>query len=70
VGGFFAEVNRLQEEWPDARGASDAAVVLSLRGSAGIPSATFLKAFEQAAVQLREQNVRLVSCGVPPHCAT
>lgn len=65
-GGFFAEVNRLEEEWPDARGAVDAAVVLSLRGSAGIPSATFLKAFEQASARLREHNVRLILCGVPP----
>lgn len=64
-GGFFAEVNRLEDEWPDVRGARDAAVVLSMRGSAGIPSATFLKAFERAAQQLREHGVRLILCGVP-----
>ncbi|MEV0093870.1 solute carrier family 23 protein [Streptomyces sp. NPDC050738] len=63
--GFFAEVNRLEDEWPDARHTHDAAVVLSLRGSAGIPSATFLKAFQRAALRLREQNVHLVLCGVP-----
>ncbi|MET8468331.1 SulP family inorganic anion transporter [Streptomyces sp. NPDC006422] len=64
-GGFFAEVNRLEEEWPDPRGAHDAAVVLSLRGSAGIPSATFLKAYRRACRRLRDQGVRLVLCGVP-----
>jgi len=64
-GSFFAEVNRLEDEWPDPRGAHDAALVLSLRGSAGIPSATFLKAFERASRKLSEHNVRLVLCGVP-----
>ncbi|WP_084653383.1 SulP family inorganic anion transporter [Nocardioides insulae] len=65
-GGFFAEINRLEDEWPDASETVDASVVLSLRGSAGIPSATFLKAFEQAAHRLGERNVRFVLCGVPP----
>ncbi|WP_146926317.1 SulP family inorganic anion transporter [Cellulomonas xylanilytica] len=65
-GGFFAEINRLEDEWPDARGSHDAAVVLSLRGSAGIPSATFLRAFERACLRLREHDVHLVLCGVPP----
>ncbi|KQR10996.1 SulP family inorganic anion transporter [Cellulomonas sp. Leaf334] len=65
-GGFFAEINRLEDEWPDARGTHDAAVVLSLRGSAGIPSATFLRAFERACLRLREHDVQLVLCGVPP----
>ncbi|MFG2450995.1 hypothetical protein ACGFSG_16575 [Streptomyces sp. NPDC048512] len=64
-GGFFAEVNRLEDEWPDAHQTRDAAVVLSLRGSAGIPSATFLKAFEHACLRLRERNVHLILCGVP-----
>lgn len=65
-GGFFAEVNRLEEEWPSARETRDASVVLSVRGSAGIPSATFLKAFERACLRLREHGVHLVVCGVPP----
>lgn len=65
-GGFFAEVNRLEDEWPDPREATAAAVVLSLRGSVDIPSATFLKAFEQACLRLRERDVHLVLCGVTP----
>lgn len=63
-GSFFAEVNRLEDEWPDPRGAHDAAVVLSLRGSSGIPSATFLRAFERASTRLRANGVRLYLCGV------
>lgn len=64
-GGFFAEVNRLQDEWPDARNTHDAAVVLSLRGSPGIPSATFVKALTRASAGLRAQGVQLYLCGVP-----
>ena len=65
-GGFFAEVNRLEEEWPDPGTASHAAIVLSMRGSSGVPSATFLKALEHACLRLREHDVHLVLCGVTP----
>lgn len=64
--GFFAEVNRLEEEWPDAGSASHAAVVLSMRGSSGVPSATFLNALEQACLRLRAHDVHLILCGVTP----
>jgi SulP family sulfate permease len=64
--GFFAEVNRFEAEWPDASNATSAAVVLSLRGSPGIPSATFLRAFERVCLRLREHDVHLVLSGVPP----
>ncbi|TWD81678.1 SulP family sulfate permease [Kribbella amoyensis] len=63
---FFAEVNRLEEEWPETRETVDAAVVLSFRGSGGIPSATFLKALEQAAGRLHARDIDLVLCGVSP----
>lgn len=65
-GGFFAEVNGLEEEWPGSGTASHAAVVLSMRGSAGVPSASFLKALEHACLRLREHDVDLVLCGVTP----
>ena len=64
--GFFAEVNRLQEEWPDSSEASDAAIVLSLRGAAGIPSATFLKALESQVHQLHRHGIPLVLAGLSP----
>jgi sulfate permease, SulP family len=63
---FFAEVNRLEDEWPDIGGAVDAAIVVSLRGSGGIPSATFLKALERAAHRLQARDIHLVVCGVSP----
>ncbi|GAA5035032.1 SulP family inorganic anion transporter [Microbacterium fluvii] len=63
--GFFSEVNRLQEEWPDSAQATDAAVVLSLRGSAQVPSATFLKALEKEVAVLRSRGIHIVVCGVP-----
>jgi SulP family sulfate permease len=68
-GSVFAEVNRLQEDWPLTEGATDAAIVLSMRGSPMVPSATFLKALDQIARDLREEGIALVLCGVPPKFA-
>ncbi|ROS25879.1 SulP family sulfate permease [Cellulomonas sp. PhB150] len=64
--GFFAEVGRFEEEWPDTTGAHDAAVVLSVRGATGIPSSTLLKALERVARQLRDEGNVLVLAGVSP----
>ncbi|WP_211289443.1 SulP family inorganic anion transporter [Luteimicrobium subarcticum] len=64
--GFFAEVNQLESEWPDPRPTHDAALVVSLRGSTGIPSATFVKAYVRAVQRLRRHGVEVVLCGVPP----
>ncbi|WP_062072809.1 SulP family inorganic anion transporter [Demequina sediminicola] len=63
--GFFAEVNRLEQEWPDTHGATDAALVVSMRGSLNIPSATFLKMLDRKAEQMRADGVGLVISGVP-----
>lgn len=64
-GSIFAEVNRMQEEWPATGDATDAAIVLSMRGSPMVPSATFLKALDRIAEDLRSRDVALVLCGVP-----
>lgn len=64
-GSVFAEVNRLEEEWPPTGGAHDAAIVLSLGAAPMVPSATFLKSLDAIAVRLRAQGVALVICGVP-----
>ncbi|WP_267127757.1 SulP family inorganic anion transporter [Demequina subtropica] len=64
--GFFAEVGPLDEEWPDTSGVTDAALVISVRGSLGVPSATFLKMLGRRSAEMREQGVGLVICGVPP----
>ncbi|WP_267127861.1 SulP family inorganic anion transporter [Demequina maris] len=64
--GFFAEIGRLDEEWPETAGVSDAALVVSARGSFGVPSATFLKMLGRRANEMSEDGVALVICGVPP----
>ncbi|WP_211287536.1 SulP family inorganic anion transporter [Isoptericola jiangsuensis] len=63
--GFFAEVNRVEQEWPHTAGAHDAALVVSLRGSAGIPSTTFLKSLDRLLDRWHEHGVEVVLCGVP-----
>lgn len=64
-GSIFAEVNRLQNDWPVTKDSEDAAIVLSMRGSPMVPSATFLKALDQIAADLRAQGIALVLSGVP-----
>lgn len=62
--GFFAEVERIEEDWPDITRAENAAVVLSLRGSGRIPSATLIKSMENAADRLHQRGIVLVLSGV------
>lgn len=62
--GFFAEVNRIEEEWPGSTGAQDAALVVSVRGSRAIPSTTFVKMLGRMTRKMRDEGVGLVICGV------
>jgi SulP family sulfate permease len=64
--GFFSEVNRLEQDWPSTDGATDAAIVVSTRGSLGIPSSTFLSMLNRQSATLRRNGVALVICGVQP----
>ncbi|SEJ48092.1 SulP family inorganic anion transporter [Demequina mangrovi] len=64
--GFFAEVGPLDEDWPDTTRATDAALVVSVRGSLGVPSATFLKMLGRRSAEMRGAGVGLVICGVQP----
>lgn len=64
-GTVFAEVNRLEEDWPRTTGAENAAIVLSLGAGPVVPSATFLKALDGIARKLQGQGIHLVVCGVP-----
>ncbi|MHC2998521.1 transporter [Microbacterium sp. HJ5] len=68
-GSIFAEVNRMVDDWPATAGVTDAAMVLSMRGSPMVPSATFLKALDKIAADLRAQGVALVLSGVPDRFA-
>ncbi|MDR2997966.1 MAG: hypothetical protein LBU78_07595 [Microbacterium sp.] len=63
--GFFAEVSRVSQDWPDSSQTTDAALVLSLRGSNEIPSATFMKAFDRHLARLDAQGIPVVICGIP-----
>ncbi|WP_160295430.1 SulP family inorganic anion transporter [Demequina aurantiaca] len=62
--GFFAEVNRLESEWPEATSGHHAAIVLSLREGAGIPSATFLKSLDAKLEKWHQDGIEVVLCGV------
>ncbi|GHJ47211.1 hypothetical protein Cs7R123_45530 [Catellatospora sp. TT07R-123] len=63
--GFFSEVGRIDQDWPDTTGATDAAVVLSVRGAVDVPSATFLKALDDRVGRLDAQGISFVMAGVP-----
>ncbi|WP_286218863.1 SulP family inorganic anion transporter [Paraoerskovia sediminicola] len=63
--GYFAEVNRVEEEWPDVSAVHDAGLVVSFRGSMGIPSSTFIKSFDRLLDRWHEHGVEVVVCGVP-----
>lgn len=63
--GFFAEVNRLQEEWPRTLNTRNAGLVVSLRGSAGIPSTTFLESLDKLVARWHDAGIEVVLAGVP-----
>ena len=62
--GFFAEVARIEETWPDTSRTRGSALVLSLRTLPDVPSATFVKAIEGWAGRLRARDNLLLLCGV------
>ena len=50
--GLFAEVARIDEEWPKVEGSTNAVVVLSLRALPDVPSSVAIKALRRWAAQL------------------
>lgn len=62
--GLFAEVARIDEDWPRAEGTSNAVVVLSLRALPDVPSSVTIKALRRWAGQLKANNGRLIVAGV------
>ncbi|MET0789138.1 MAG: SulP family inorganic anion transporter [Cellulomonas sp.] len=64
--GFFAEVARINETWPDPSRTRGSAMVLTLRTLPDVPSATFVKAIGSLADQLRARDNVLLLCGVSP----
>lgn len=62
--GFFAEVARINETWPDTTRTRGSALVLSLRTLPDVPSATFVKAIDALADTLRTRDNVLLLAGV------
>ncbi|WP_454791614.1 SulP family inorganic anion transporter [Mycolicibacterium lutetiense] len=67
--GLFAEVARIDEDWPRAEGTSNAVVVLSLRALPDVPSSVTIKAMRRWAGQLKANNGRLIIAGADPATA-
>jgi SulP family sulfate permease len=64
--GLFAEVARIDEEWPKVEGSTNAVVVLSLRALPDVPSSVAIKALRRWAAQLETHGGRLIVAGVTP----
>jgi sulfate permease, SulP family len=64
--GLFAEVARIDEEWPRAEGSTNAVVVLSMRMLPDVPSSVAIKALRRWAGQLESHGGRLIVAGVTP----
>lgn len=64
--GLFAEVARLEEEWPRSTDAHNAVVILHARSMPDIPSSTILKALRKRADALDAQGCRLMVVGLDP----
>jgi sulfate permease, SulP family len=67
--GLFAEVARIDEEWPKAEGTTNAVVVLSLRALPDVPSSVAIKALRRWAGELQAHGGRLIIAGVTPAVA-
>jgi SulP family sulfate permease len=64
--GLFAEVARIDEEWPKVAGSTNAVVVLSMRMMPDVPSSVAIKAMRRWAGGLQAHGGRLIVAGVTP----
>ena len=64
--GLFAEVPRIDEEWPDVSNTSNAVVVLSLGALPDVPSSKVIHALQKWADDLKRNGGRLIIAGVSP----
>ncbi|HEY5840829.1 MAG TPA: STAS domain-containing protein, partial [Mycobacterium sp.] len=67
--GLFAEVPRIDEEWPRVTDSHNAVVVLGMRTLPDVPSSKVLKALRKWAEQLHANGGRLIVVGVSPSTA-
>ncbi|GLP79804.1 SulP family inorganic anion transporter [Mycobacterium antarcticum] len=64
--GLFAEVPRIDEEWPRVDDSVNAVVVLSMRSLPDVPSSKVIRAVRKWAADLEAHGGRLVVAGVSP----
>jgi SulP family sulfate permease len=64
--GLFAEVPRIDEEWPRVGDSVNAVVVLSMRSLPDVPSSKVIRALRKWATELATHGGRLVIAGVSP----
>ncbi|WP_280829230.1 solute carrier family 23 protein [Mycobacterium sp. OTB74] len=64
--GLFAEVPRIDQEWPRVAGSEHAVVVLSLRALPDVPSSKVILVLNRWADQVREAGGRMLIAGVSP----
>ena len=64
--GLFAEVARIDEEWPKPDGSTNAVVVLSMRMLSDVPSSVAIKAMRRWSADLQAHGGRLIVAGVTP----
>lgn len=61
---FFAELPRMDRQWPDVTDARDAVIILRLRGLPDVPSSALVKLLTRWSVQLARRDCRLILAGV------
>lgn len=64
--GLFAEVPRIDEEWPDVSGSRNAVVVLSMAALPDVPSSKVVHALNKWATDLHSRGGRLIIAGLSP----
>ncbi|MDV3127571.1 SulP family inorganic anion transporter [Mycobacterium sp. 21AC1] len=68
--GLFAEVPRIDEEWPSVAESENAVVVLSMGGLPDVPSSKVVKALEKWAQALKTNGGKLIIAGLSPEATT
>ncbi len=68
--GLFAEVPRIDEDWPRVADSHNAVVVLGVRSLPDVPSSKVLKAIRRWAQDLRDNGGRLIIAGASPATVT
>jgi sulfate permease, SulP family len=64
--GLFAEVPRIDEEWPEVSGSANAVVVLSMAALPDVPSSRVVHALRKWANDLEAHGGRLIIAGLSP----